>query len=178
MKMLRAAEPPLPSHWGWAEIFTLAELIYFNPLQTDHLREVKEYKKSGQLLCKTHHTCLTFQEIGEPLFYFGRELASFLIRIVFKRQQHFPSKHIPLQANWLWACQLLARFNLGLDVANGNMNHFQHWNRCNIWSRSSWRRVGRKSSVWWAWRWSPLLESHSLVFHQGGDQKQGKLSLV
>lgn len=114
--------------------------MYFNPSQPDNWREIKGCKRSGQLPHKTHHPSLTFQEIDEPLSYSGGELSSFLLlRTVFQRQQHSSSKHIPLQANWLWARQLLARFNLGLNVANGNMNHFQHWNRCNIWSRSSWR---------------------------------------
>lgn len=107
MKMLRAAEPPLPSWWGWAEIITLTELISFNPLQTDHLREIKGYKRLGQLPYRTHHPSFTFQEIVEPLSYLGGELSSFLPRILFQRQQHFPSKHIPLQANWLWACSCL-----------------------------------------------------------------------
>lgn len=167
MKVLRTAQPPLPSQWGWAEIIISNERIYFNPLQTDHLREIKGYKRSGQLPCRTCHPSLTFQETDEPLSYLGGELPFFLLRTVFLRHRNTSpckqtgSEHASCLPDSIWGWTWL-------------MATWTTFNRCNIWSHSSWRGVGRKYSVGCAWRWSPLLESHSLVFHQGGDQKPGQ----
>lgn len=156
MKMQTAAEPPLQFQWGWAEIIALTVLICFNSLQPDHFREKKKYKRSGRLLRRTLSfiSCLPGERWA--FFLFKRELPSFsFLRIVFQRQKHFPSKHMRLQVNKLWACQLLARFNLGLNVVNGNMNHFQHWNRCTVWSRS--RQLG--AAGWW-WGGNTACDKH------------------